>query len=163
MQLGMHWAIDEALAERFVAARGDDDALEDLVADLEETGGVPGCETDKAWDPISCALAPSGSERDPDEWPWTGVVLGREELQADPELMLLTLMGPADVAQVSAALLGLEETAFARAYDQMPEELRNPEYGPDERDYAWGFLTELTAFMVTAADAGAHVLFHVNG
>lgn len=166
MQLGVHFAVTAEQAARFLAARGDDAALGALVDDLEENGtALATCSTDKAWDPISCALAPSGSDRDPDDWPWTGVILGAEELQdTDDSEMTLAYTPPDKVAEVADALRDmLDDGSFVDAYASMPAELRNPEYGDQEREYAQSNLKDLTAFFIDAAAKGAHVIFHVNG
>ena len=162
MQLGMHFALTDALAERLRAAAGDDDALRAFIEEIEEAG-VPSCETDKAWDPISCALAPaSAPDRDPEEWPAYGVILGDEDLQEDSDELLVTYLSAEHVPEVAAWLDTLDEETFAAAYAVMPEELRNPEYGDDERDYAWGYLEGLHAFLTEAARSGSHVVFHVE-
>lgn len=165
MQRGVHFMLDADQAAAFDAASGDDDRLVELVEALEEALGQEAtsfCESDKAWDPISCALAPSGPDRDPQDWPWTGVVLGQRSLQADDDELLVSLLDPASVAEVSEALDTLDEETFAEAYAQMPAELRNPEYSDDECAYAWEYLSDLIAFFGQARSAGAHVLFHVG-
>lgn len=175
MQLGVHFALTEAQASRFLAARGNDAALTALIDELEESSNTtPTCSTDKAWDPISCALAPSGSERDPDDWPYTGVIVGWEELQhgagkqAEDESeseseMTLGYTPPDKVKEVAAALLELkEDDEFGDAYAAMPQELRNAEYGDEERRYAQANLDDLTEFFMDAAARGLHVIFHVN-
>lgn len=162
MQLGMHFALDAAQAAAFADASGNDDRLIELVEELEERDALLSCETDKAWDPISCALAPSGPDRDPEDWPWTGVVLGQRSLQQDDDELLVSLLDPTGVVEVSEALDGLDEDTFAEAYAQMPVELRNPEYSDDEREYAWAYLSDLIAFFGQARAAGTHVLFHVG-
>lgn len=102
MQLGMHFALSADQASTFVDAAGDDERLLELVEAVEEQDTVLCYETDKAWDPISCALAPSGDEREPQDWPWTGVVLGQRALQDDDDELLMTLLDPQGVAEVSA-------------------------------------------------------------
>lgn len=162
MQLGRHFGLDDAQAEALLAADGDD-AIRELLEQFEEAD-VAHCDTDKAWDPISCALAPeSGAERDPDEWPAYGVVLGDFDLAEDPDELMATYLEPAHVAEVSAWLATLDEELFDAAYDAMPEELRNPEYGPDERGYAWDNVVQLREFFRESAHAGRHVVFHVEG
>jgi hypothetical protein len=164
MQLGMHFALSDEQAARLLAARGDNDALQAIIDELEEGGARARRSTDKAWEPISCALAPSGSERDPDDWPWTGVIVGAEELQAAESDMMVGYTPPDKVAEVAEALEDLrKEGDFPDAYEAMPEELRNPEYGGEECEYAQANLDDLTDFFVEAAALRAHVIFHVNG
>ena len=52
MQLGMHFALDDALAARLLAARDDADALDELLEQIEEDElAAFACDSDKAWDP----------------------------------------------------------------------------------------------------------------
>jgi hypothetical protein len=167
MQLGVHFALTDAQGARFLSARGDDAALSALVDELEASPSpthTPSCHTDKAWDPISCALAPSGSDRDPEDWPYTGVILGAEELQRAGESEMTLAYTPQDmVREVAEALAELKENdEWEDAYAAMPAELRNPGYGDEERGYAQAHLDDLTAFFADAAARGLHVIFHVN-
>lgn len=162
MQLGMLFALDDDAAEPLLAARGDAAALTALVEAIEEGGVTASCETEKAWDPISCALAPAGESRDPDEWPAYGVILGDEDLTEESEDLMLNYLEPAHVPEVAAWLATLDEEAFGAAYDMMPEGLRNAEWGAQERAYAWDYLRHIRVFFAEAAEAGRHVVFHVN-
>lgn len=166
MQLGVHFALTDAQAGDFVSAKGDNTALARLLQhleSLEESNTILTCHTDKAWDPISCALAPSGSDRDPDDWPWTGAILGAEDLHDSEGNMIVGYTPPEKVEEVAAALEEmLEEGSFVEAYTYMPEELRNAEYGDQEREYAMSSLVELAAFFKEAATKNLHVVFHVD-
>ena len=60
----MHFALSDSVAAELLDARGDDDKLGAVVEDIEETGRSEfSCDTDKAWDPILCALSSTGYER----------------------------------------------------------------------------------------------------
>lgn len=86
---------------------------------------------------------------------------GSRSLQVDDDESWITYLAPAEVSQVADYLLALDDAEFSRAYAHMPEELRNPEYGPDEEEYALGNLSELRPFFAAARDEGAHVVFNV--
>lgn len=71
--------------------------------------------------------------------------------------------GPIDrVAEVSSYLAEVTESEFGVRYDAMPLDDRNPEYGPDERRYAWGWLQEVADFFQRAARENHHVVFTVR-
>ncbi|QIK71293.1 DUF1877 family protein [Propioniciclava coleopterorum] len=161
MNLGLHFRLSDDQAAAVLAAAGDDDALMDAIALLEEDAGVydRGCETDKAWDPIACALAPEG---DRDEWPARGVIGGARSLQTDDDALWVTHLDPAETTEVAHYLAGLSDGDFSAAYRAMPAELRNPEFGPDEEAYALGWLGPLRTFFSDAAGAGEHVVFTVT-
>ncbi|UOR03280.1 YfbM family protein [Leucobacter allii] len=160
MQLGLHFRLDEAEIAPVLAAAGDDARLLRLLARLEEDPAVfaRACETDKAWDPIACALSPAGEDG---PWPARGVIGGARPLHVDDEESWVTHLSPDEAAEVAGFLHGLDDAQFSRAYAAMPEELRNPEYGPDEERYALGWLSELRTFFAAASAERAHVVFSV--
>lgn len=161
MQLGLHFRLSDAEVAPVLAAVGDDERLLEILARLEEDPAVYGraCETDKAWDPITCALSPEG-EQGP--WPARGVIGGSRALQVDDDESWITHLAPEEASQVAGFLLKLDDADFSRAYAAMPEELRNPEYGAQEEKYALGWLSELRSFFEAARDEGAHVVFTVQ-
>ncbi|MFK4729745.1 DUF1877 family protein [Agromyces mediolanus] len=160
MELGVHFRLDDAEAERVLAAAGDDERLRAVIGELEadEEVWARACETDKAWDPIACALAPAGDE---DEWPARGVIGGARAFQADADESWVTHLDPREAAEVAAYLSALDDGAFAAAYAEMPEELRNPEFGPEEQQYALAMLAGLRPFFEAARREGQHVVFTV--
>ncbi|MCY4668221.1 MAG: DUF1877 family protein, partial [Rhodococcus sp.] len=84
MELGVHFALSDSVAAELLDARGDDDKLGAVVEDIEETGRSEfSCDTDKAWDPILCALSSTGYERVSENWPAYGVILGGGDLNTD--------------------------------------------------------------------------------
>jgi len=161
MDLGLHLRLPADEAARVLAAAGDDPRLAAVLSALEEDDAVVAraCETDKAWDPIACALAPEGPAAD---WPERGVIGGGRSLQYDSDASWVTHSSPVEVRDIAAFLAALTDDAFRAAYAEMPEELRNPEFGPDEENYALGWLGELRAFYAAAAEAGEHVIFSVG-
>lgn len=161
MDLGLHLRLAPDDAVRVLAAAGDDDRLAATLSALEDDAAVfaRACETDKAWDPIACALAPEGPAG---EWPARGVIGGGRSLQYDDDASWVTHSSPREVRDIAAFLAELSDDAFRAAYARMPEELRNPEFGPDEERYALSWLGELRAFYAAAADAGEHVVFSVG-
>ena len=160
MQLGLHFRFSDAEIAPVLAAVGDDELLLEVLSRYEEDPAVfaRACETDKAWDPIACTLSPAGEDG---PWPARGVIGGSRSLQVDDDESWITYLAPTEVSQVADYLLALDDAEFSRAYAHMPEELRNPEYGPDEEEYALGNLSELRSFFAAARDEGAHVVFNV--
>ena len=159
MQLGLHFRLTDEQIEPVLAAAGDD-ALLAALANYEEDPTVFALayETDKAWDPIACALSPAGEEG---PWPARGVVGGSRSLQQDDDESWVTYLTPAEAAEVATYLEHLTDADFSSAYAEMPEELRNPEFGPDEESYALGALSGLRDFFIAARDEHAHVVFNV--
>ena len=160
MQLGLHFRLNDTQIKAVLAAEGDDERLFEVLAEYEEDPAIYelSCETDKAWDPIACALSPAGDEG---PWPARGVIGGSRQLQEDDDESWITYLAPAEVAEVADFLATLDDATFSRLYAEMPEELRNPEFGPDEEDYALGNLTELKSFFAAAKAEGTHVVFNV--
>jgi hypothetical protein len=160
----MHVAVEPDVAAALLAAVGDDAALDRLVEEIEEgERHADAVESDKAWDPILCALSPDGYDRTARTWPAHGVVLGGRTLNEDEDAGLITLLTPPQVDEVDVYLRGLTEDGFGVAYDAMHPDLRNPEFGADERGYAWQNLEDLRAFFERVARVGGlHVLFTVS-
>ncbi|MGW0042324.1 DUF1877 family protein [Rhodococcus sp. NPDC003348] len=163
MELGVHFALSDRLAAELLDARGDDGRLGGVVEDIEETGRAEfSCDTDKAWDPILCALSSAGYQRVPENWPAYGVILGDEDLNTDTDDQLITYLAPDRVGEVAGYLTGITESDFGAGYDAMPLDDRNPEYGADERAYAWGWLQEVKDFFQRADRDDRHVVFTVR-
>lgn len=163
MELGVHFALSDHVATELLDARGNDDRLDALVEDIEETGRSEfSCDTDKAWDPILCSLSDGGYQRAPENWPACGVILGDEDLNTNTDDQLITYMTPNRVAEVASYLAEITEFEFGAGYDAMPLDDRNPEYGVDERTYAWGWLQEVVDFFQRAARDDRHVVFTVR-
>lgn len=160
MQLGLHFRLTDEKAARVLEAAGDDAALRQILIELEENEAEfsRACETDKAWDPIACSIAPAGDE---DSWPARGVIGGARALQDDDEESWITHLNPAEASEVADYLDDLSDEEFSAAYRAMPEELRNPEYGEDEEAYALTWLDELRAFYAAARAERRHVVFTV--
>ncbi|WP_433608846.1 DUF1877 family protein [Prescottella agglutinans] len=163
MELGVHFALSARVAAELLDARGDDGKLGAVVDDIEETGRSEfSCDTDKAWDPILCSLSSAGYQRAPENWPAYGVILGDEDLNTDTDDQLITYLAPDRVTEVAAYLAGITESEFGAGYDAMPLDDRNPEYGADERAYAWDWLQEVMDFFERAARDDRHVVFTVR-
>lgn len=161
MELGLHLRLDGAQIAPVLEAVGDDERLRAVLSAYEEDETVyaRACETDKAWDPIACALAPAGEDG---PWPARGVIAGARALQVDDEESWITHLDPQEVADVAQYLRELDDSQFSRLYAEMPQELRNPEYGPDEERYALGWLAALREFFAAADDERSHVVFTVS-
>lgn len=161
MELGLHFRLTDAEAAPILAAAGDGDRLHDLLAVLEEDADVfaRACESDKAWDPIACALAPEGEQ---DAWPARGVIGGARSLQSDGDELWVTHLSPEEVGDVASYLAGLSDADFSAAYEEMPESLRNPEYGEEEEAFALSWLEGLRRFYRAADEAAQHVVFTVG-
>ncbi len=161
VELGLHFRLDDEQVAPVLEAVGDDARLWSVLSAYEEDEAVyaRACETDKAWDPIACALAPAAEEG---PWPARGVIGGARALQADDDESWITHLDLLEVADVAGYLRELDDLEFSRLYAEMPEELRNPEYGPDEERYALTWLTALRQFFAAADDERAHVVFTVN-
>lgn len=160
MQLGLHFRLNDLEIASVLAAAGDDEELLAVLGRYEEDAAIfaRACETDKAWDPIACTLSPEGEDG---PWPARGVIGGARSLQVDDDESWVTYLAPQEAAQVADFLEVLSDAQFSRAYGEMPEELRNPEYGVDEERYALSWLAELRTFFAAARDESAHVVFSV--
>jgi hypothetical protein len=152
--LGLHYRLDAADVSRLTANEED---LDDILKEFEEDDQLfeTACQTDRAWEPIHNALAPEGED---DEWPARGVIGGGRSLHEDDDVWV-THSNPDEVAEIAQWLETLEDDDFRRAYANMPEELRGPEYGSEEESYALESLSDLRDFYRAAAAERSHVVF----
>lgn len=160
MELGLHFRLNPRQAATVLSAAGDDPRLRAVLSSLEEDPSLLArmYETDKAWDPIHCTLSPEGPDGD---WPARGVIGGARSLQHDADASWVTHLSPAEVAEVAEFLASLSDARFREAYAAMPAVLRNPEFGPEEEQYAVTILDGLREFYTTAQASGDHVIFSV--
>jgi hypothetical protein len=135
MSLGVHFALSTVDEQRLLAAAGNDDALLQIIAEIEETGHVDwACQHALAWDALHRCLTDGRLEYEGGTFPLRAAVIGGRQLieEADYTVSYVTA---AEVRQVAQALESVEEDWFRERYAS----LHDTDYaGPlDEDDYTW--------------------------
>ena len=148
--------------ERRLLAAGDDDAVGELVEEIEERwedGFV--AETDKAWDAIHRALTDGRLRYDAGEPPVNRAILGGRLLTSGED-GLVVYTPAADVAAVSAALAEVSEAQFADGYWRIDPADYGPEHGDEDLAYSWDYFAGVRELWRAAAAADRAVIFTVE-
>jgi hypothetical protein len=157
---GVHFSIDDADAERLLDADGDDDAVMEIIEEIEESGDRPHADTDKAWDAIHRSLTDGRLDWDNGAYPLNAVILGGRLLH-EGEDYIVAYLTPAQVRDVAAALAGVDRARLRTGYDRIDDE--DFEYADDDDfDYTWSGFADLPPFFAAAASAGRHVIVTVD-
>lgn len=160
--LGVLFAIDDDVAGRLRRAVGDDEAVMEIVEEIEESWdrGSLG-ETDKAWDAIHRALTDGGLEWANGDYPLNHAILGGL-LVTSGEEYIAVLKSPDQVRDVALAIGVIDDDAMAERYTTIVPSDYAPEYGDDDREYTVGWFGNVRDLFRNAADSGRWVLFTVD-
>ena len=163
MSLGVHFALTATQLKRLRAARGDDDEVLELTAEIEGAWDRKWlAETDKAWDAIHRALSDGELTFDGGlaHAPLGCVVLGGESMVEDEDETVVLIEAKA-VTAVSRALAKLTEADFRKRYFKLCKGY-SPNFGEEDFGYTWGNLQDLRALFSKAAKAKRAIVFTVS-
>lgn len=156
---GVHFALTEDELGELLSRSTDEDRLEHLQEEIEETLFETAkdrvCETDKAWEGIADVLGATGLDAEAADLS----VLGGERLY-DGDDYVMTLRSVSEVERVAAFLDGFTEVSFRCAWEKRP--FRAPSSPSGDFGYLWENLEDLRTFYRRAADRGLCVLFTVD-
>lgn len=159
---GIHFALSDAEVDYLQSLPGEQDRLDYITEDLEETYYAEHeellAETDKAWDAIHRALTDGQLNWDGGVYPLNHVILGGEPLYMAQDY-IMSLKSPQQVRDIAAALRAIDEAEFRRRYFA----INAADYGSpvDEQDFAytWEWFQNVPRLYEKAADMKRHVLF----
>lgn len=157
---GVHFAIDDDTAAQLLAAR-DDDAVMEVIEQIEEEGDFDACATDKAWDAIHRSLTDGELTYVGGNYPLRAAILGGRQLYREDDY-LVSYLTPAQAADVAAALGEVDEALLHKGYSQIEPEDYEGSLGTEDFGYTWQNFVDLRAFFQRAAAAAAHVIFTVD-
>jgi hypothetical protein len=160
--LGVHFALSTSDEARLLAAAGSDDAVLEIVEEIEENSyDKLHCDTDKSWDAMHRCLTDGKLEYGNGSYPLRAAVLGGRQLVEEAEYTV-SYVSADQVREVAEALSVIEEPWFRQRY----ETLRETDYvGPvddDDFEYTWENLEDVREFFAEAAEAGRAVIFTVD-
>jgi hypothetical protein len=161
MSLGVHFALDDELAGRLLAADGNDEVMA-LIEEIEEELDADHCDSDKAWDAIHRSLTDGCLAADNGSYPLNALILGGHQLLEDADYTVSYL--PREQVREVAAAVGLVDRPRLRAgyltieaHDYAYADLSDEDF-----DYTWSNFLDIVAFFDRAAQAGHHVIFTVD-
>jgi hypothetical protein len=156
--LGVHFAITAEQERALLAADGDEDAVGDVVEDLEESWDDDRltADTDKAWDAMHRCLTDGSLDPDAGEYPLNLTILGGRHLHED---CYVVHVDASEVRDVAVALRGIDQTWLRARFDAIDD----PEYGgagdDEDFEYTWTNFVDVRDFYGRAAAAGRAVIF----
>lgn len=156
---GVLFAIDDAIATRLQKAVGDDDAVLEIIEEVEEDWDEPNlAQTDKAWDAIHRALTDGYLTWDNGEYPLNHAILGGLDVMSGEDYIAV-LKTPDQVRDVADALAEIDDAAMAARYDTIVPSDYALEYGDDDRGYTVEWFRSVRELFRTAAGSDRWVLF----
>jgi len=158
--LGVHFSIDNATAQRLLAA-ADDDALGDVVEEIEEAWDEDRCfETDKAWDAIHRCFSDGTLDLSRGKPPLNLCIFGGKVLNEKSDYWVV-LLDPGEVAAVATALANVTRAWLRERYDTL-DFPGYPNKSDDDLEYTWSNFKGMPEFFARAAAEGRHVIFTVD-
>jgi hypothetical protein len=155
--LGVHFAITVEQEQLLLDADGDDDAVSEIIGDLEEEweDGTLKVDTDKAWDAIHRCLTDGSLDPDAGSRPLPLAVVGGRHLHDEMYVVHVTAD---EVCDVAAALRDIDEPWLRARFGDFDDDYAG---AADEQDfeYTWSSFAEVRAFYQRAAAAGRAVIF----
>ncbi|GGN90894.1 hypothetical protein GCM10010112_76720 [Actinoplanes lobatus] len=152
--LGVHFAITADQEQALLDADGDDDAVGDLLGDIEENWDDDQLkvDTDKAWDEIHRCLTDGSLDPDAGDYPLSHAILGGRDMHDE---YYVIYVDAGQVRDVAGALRDIDRAGLRQRFDTL--------LPVGERDYdfdlLWTDYVEVVNFYQRAAAAGRAVLF----
>lgn len=161
---GVLFSIDQETVDR-LCALVDDAARVDYITEVIEVDYFDRhrewlAQTDKAWDCMHRALTDGKLEWDNGSYPLNHQILGGELLYSGDDY-IISLKTPQQVADVAAQLPTITEETFTKCFRRVPVSELNGTFDED-RDYTWGWFTEVRDFWLRAAAEGRFFIFTVD-
>lgn len=156
--IGVHFILEPSVEGRILDADGDDDAVEEIVDEIEEDESTERCTTDKAWDAIHRCLTDGSLDWDNGTYPLSAAVLGGRHLYDADDYMIIYL-DAGQVHDVAKAMEPLDEAWMRVRYAEIDPEDYDAELGDADFRYTWDNFEDLRDFFRQAADAERAVIF----
>jgi hypothetical protein len=160
---GVLFAITNEQAEKLRAARGNDTHVLSIIQDeIEEAWDEAHlCQTDKAWDAMHRWLADGELGFHGSVNPRNLCILGGEQLHVGGDY-IVSLLSPAQVKEVAAALQPITRDWFHVQYFKIDPEEYGFTFGEGDFEYTWDYFERVRDFYVQAASDDRSTLFTVD-
>lgn len=161
--LGVHFAVEQSVAQELIGAAGDDETLVELVQkELEEEWDEEHLfETDKAWDALHRCFSDGTLNVTEEASPLALCFFGGRILNEEPDYFVV-LLEPAQVSQTAEALAGVTKEWLRDRYFSLEFPDYGTEKGEEDFEYSWENLEGLAAFYQQAAADRRWVVFTVD-
>lgn len=159
---GVHFAIDEATANKLLNAADDEELVEIVTEEIEEAWDEEHLvETDKAWDALHRCL--SNGTLDPEQGtpPLNLCFFGGQILNRSPDYFVV-LLEPHQVRDVASALGSITREWLRQRYFSLDFIDYQGEKSEEDFLYSWDSFQALPGFFRTAAQGRRYVIFTVD-
>jgi hypothetical protein len=162
VSLGVLFAIEDEVADRLVRAIGDDDAVMEIIEEIEEAWDEQHLvQLDKSWDAMQRALTDGTLDAEAGSYPANRVVLGGRWLHEGDEYVAV-LKSVSEVRDVDVALRSIDDRWMRERYDTIVPKDYDPTYGDEDREYTVDNFLDVRRFYSAASAANRWVLFTVD-
>lgn len=163
--LGVLFSLDEKTVFKLKSFKSDEDRLEYLQEDIEETtmNNEPErfAEFDKSWDALHRSLTDGKFEWTNGTFPLNHVILGGQQIYHKNDY-IMSLKTPEQVEKIAVAIEKISKEDLRKGYNNID----NKDYGFDLTDedfeYTWTWFQDSLEFWKKAASEKRYVLFTVD-
>lgn len=160
--LGVHFAITEAHVKKLTRFGSDEDRLDYLQEEIEETllgdHSEWAVETDKAWDAMHRSLTNGRLEYEGGEYPLCHVILGGKVIYGEDDY-IMSLKTTEQVKDIAKAVRQVTREQFEAGYRRIDPKAYGFDLTGVDFEYTWSNFTGLIPFWERAAAADRHILF----
>jgi hypothetical protein len=160
--LGVHFAITDEELEAIESFTSDEDRLNYLKEELEETYFEQHsdylAESDKSWDAMHRALSDGELSYSSGPEPLRFAVIGGVPLYSKGDY-IISLKTPLMVGAVAQALSKITYEEFQKLYEAIDETKYGVQKSPEDMDYTWSYLTSVRDLFIRAEKEERCVIF----
>jgi len=165
-QLGVHFALSADDDKKLLSFRSEDDLMEYLEEELEETYFKLWkeqwvAESDKAWDAIHRALTDGEFDFDNGQYPLSHCIAGGRQLYSGDDY-IVAYKSSKEVADIAGALRDFTNEQLADGYWLINRETYQAEVDAEDLDYTTVWFGIIKGLYSRAAEAGRSVIFTVS-
>lgn len=163
--LGVLFSLDEKMVSKLKSFESDEDRLEFLQEEIEETimGTEPEhfAEFDKSWDALHRSLTDGRLDWANGTFPLNHVILGGQQIYKEGDY-IMSLKTPDQVEKIAEAVEKITEENLRNAYYQINSDDYGFELTDEDFEYTWTWFQDSKDFWKTAASEKRFVLFTVD-
>jgi hypothetical protein len=159
--LGVHFAIDEEIVSRLLAAEDDADVISIVEQIEQQLDRASMFSTDKAWDALHRCLTDGTLAAGAGTFPLSHVVLGGAQLCEDHDY-LVSLVRADQVPTLADALTPIDRAWLRARYDRLEFPGYQRTRGDEDFEYTWGNVDGIADFFHAAAQDRRAVIFAVE-
>lgn len=163
--LGVLFSLDEKTVSKLKAFKSDEDRLEFLQEDIEETimGNEPErfAEFDKSWDALHRSLTDGKLEWTNGTYPLNHVILGGQQIYHEDDY-IMSLKTPEQVKEIAAAIEAISVEDLRIGYNKIDSKNYGFDLTDEDFEYTWTWFKNSLEFWRKAASEKRFVLFTVD-